>query len=47
MVNDKEEVKKSLNRWLIQTAREQECKDDEVALVAYNLLADIIYLNRH
>ena len=46
MVNDKEEVKKSLNRWLTQTAREQECKDDEVALVAYNYLADVLYLHK-
>ena len=47
MVNDKEQVKKSLNRWLTQTAREQECKDDEIALVGYNYLSDVIYLNKH
>lgn len=47
MVNNKEEVKKSLNRWLTQTAREQECKNDDVALVAYNYLADILYLHKH
>lgn len=38
MVNDKEEVKKAFDRFLIQTAREQECKDDEVAVVVYDHL---------
>ena len=47
MDEHKEEIIKSLKRWMTQTAREFRCKDDEVALVAYNLLADIIYLNRH
>ena len=47
MVNDKEQVKKAFDRWLTQTAREQECKDDEVALVVYNYLADILYLHKH
>ena len=47
MVNDKEEVKKAFDRFLTQQAREQECHDDEVALVAYNLLADILYLHKH
>ncbi len=40
MVNDKEEVKKAFDRFLTQTAREQECKDDEVAVVIYNHLKD-------
>lgn len=40
MVNDKEEVKKAFDRFLTQTAREQECKDDEVAVVIYNHLRD-------
>ena len=40
MVNDKEEVKRAFNRFLVQTAREQECKDDEVAVVIYDYLKD-------
>lgn len=43
MVNDKEEVKKDFDRWLTQTAREQECRDDEVAVVVYNHLRDTRY----
>ena len=27
MVNDKEQVKKAFDRFLVQQAREQECKD--------------------
>lgn len=43
MVNDKEEVKKAFDRFLTQTAREQECKDDEVAVVIYDYLRDTRY----
>ena len=43
MVNDKEEVKRAFDRFLIQQAREQECKDDEVAVVIYNHLRDTRY----
>jgi len=43
MVNDKEAVKKAFDRFLTQTAREQECKDDDVALVVYNHLRDTRY----
>lgn len=43
MVNDKEAVKKAFDRFLTQTAREQECRDDEVALVVYNHLRDTRY----
>ena len=43
MVSNKEEVKKAFNRFLVQTAREQECKDDEVAVVIYNHLRDTRY----
>ena len=38
MVNDKEEVKKAFDRFLVQQAREQECHDDEVAVVVYDHL---------
>ena len=43
MVNDKEEVKKAFGRFLTQTARKQECKDDEVAVVIYDYLRDTRY----
>ena len=43
MVNDKEQVKKAFDRFLIQQAREQECHDDEVAVVVYNHLRDTRY----
>jgi hypothetical protein len=43
MVNDKEQVKKAFDRFLTQMAREQECKDDEVAVVIYNYLRDTRY----
>ena len=43
MVNDKEEVKKAFDRFLVQQAREQECKDYEVAVVIYNYLRDTRY----
>ena len=43
MVNDKEQVKKAFDRFLVQTAREQECKDDEIAVVVYNHLRDTRY----
>ena len=33
MVTDKEAIKKSFDRFLIQMAREQNCKDDEIAVV--------------
>ena len=43
MVNDKEEVKKAFDRFLVQQAREQNCKDDEIAVVIYNHLRDTRY----
>ena len=43
MVNDKEAVKKAFDRFLVQQAREQECKDDEVAVVIYDYLRDTYY----
>ena len=42
----KEEIKASLRRWLTQTAREHNLKDDEIALVGYNYLSDVIYLHK-
>ena len=43
MVNDKEQVKKDFDRFLTQQAREQECKDDEIAVVIYDYLRDTRY----
>lgn len=43
MVNDKEEVKKAFDRFLVQQAREQNCKDDEIAVVIYDYLRDTRY----
>ena len=43
MVNNKEEVKKAFDRFLVQQAREQNCKDDEVAVVIYDHLRDTRY----
>jgi hypothetical protein len=43
MVTNKEEVKKAFDRFLIQQAREQNCKDDEIAVVVYNHLRDTRY----
>ena len=43
MVNDKEAVKKAFDRFLIQQAKEQKCRDDEVAVVVYNHLKDTRY----
>ena len=43
MVNDKETVKKAFDRFLIQQAKEQKCRDDEVAVVIYNHLRDTRY----
>ena len=43
MPNDKEEVKKAFDRFLVQTAREQECHDDEIACVVYDYLRDTRY----
>ena len=43
MVNNKEEVKKAFDRFLVQQAREQNCKDDEVAVVVYDYLRDTRY----
>ena len=40
MVNDKEEVKRAFDRFLVQQAREQNCKDDEIAIVVYDHLRD-------
>ena len=43
MVNDKEEVKKAFDRFLVQQAREQNCKDDEIAVIVYDHLRDTRY----
>lgn len=43
MVNNKEQVKKAFDRFLVQTAKEQECKDDKVAVVIYDYLRDTKY----
>lgn len=43
MVNDKEEVKRAFDRFLIQQAREQNCKDDEIAVIVYDHLRDTRY----
>ena len=43
MVNDKEAVKKAFDRFLVQQSREQNCKDDEVAVVIYDYLRDTRY----
>lgn len=43
MVKDKEAIKKALDRWLTHMAREQHCKDDEIAIVAYDHLRDTRY----
>ena len=43
MVNNKEEVKKAFDRFLVQQAREQNCKDDEIAVVIYDYLRDTRY----
>lgn len=43
MVNDKEAIKKAFDRFLVQQAREQNCKDDEVAVVVYDYLRDTRY----
>ena len=43
MVNDKEEVKRAFDRFLVQQAREQNCKDDEIAVVVYDHLRDTRY----
>lgn len=43
----KEDIKSSLKRWLTQMAREHNLKDDEVALVGYNYLSDVIYVHKH
>lgn len=43
MVNNKEEVKRAFDRFLTQTAREQESKDDEIAVVVYDYLRDTRY----
>ena len=43
MVKNKEEVKKAFDRFLVQQAREQNCKDDEVAVVIYDHLRDTRY----
>ena len=43
MVADKEAVEKSFDRFLIQMAREQNCKDDEIAVVVYDHLRNTRY----
>ena len=35
-----DKVLESYQRWITQTAREQECHDDEVAVVIYDYLRD-------
>lgn len=43
MLKDKEQVKKAFDRFLVQQAREQNCKDDEVAVVVYDYLKETRY----
>ena len=43
MVKNKDDVKKAFDRFLVQQAREQNCKDDEVAVVIYDHLRDTRY----
>ena len=43
MVTDKEAVKKSFDRFLVQMAREQNCKDDEIAVIVYDHLRNTRY----
>ena len=43
IVKDKDAVEKALDRFLIQQAREQQCTDDDIALVVYNHLKDTRY----
>lgn len=43
MVNNKEEVKRAFDRFLVQQAREQKCKDDDIAIVVYDYLKDTRY----
>ena len=43
MVNNKEEVKRAFDRFLVQQAREQNCKDDEIAVIVYDHLKDTRY----
>ena len=43
MVKNKDDVKKAFDRFLVQQAREQNCKDDEVAVVVYDYLRDTRY----
>ena len=45
MVNDKEQVKKAFNRFVVQQAREQECYDDEIVDVVHEYILDIISTN--
>lgn len=46
MVNDKEEVKRAFDRFVVQQAREQKCYDDEVIDVIHEHILDIIVNNR-
>ncbi len=43
MVNNKEEVNKAFDRFIVQQAREQNCEDDEIAVIVYNHLRDTRY----
>ncbi len=43
MVADKEAVEKALDRFLVQMAREQNCKDDEIAVIVYDHLRNTRY----
>ena len=43
MIKDEEEVKKAFDRFLVQTAREQQCYEEEVAVVVYNHLRNTRY----
>ena len=43
MITNKDAVKKTFDRFLVQQAREQNCKDDEITVVVYNHLRDTRY----
>ena len=42
MVNDKKATSNSFKRWVTQTAREQECYEDEVVDVIHEYIVDSI-----
>lgn len=39
----KKKLRKAFNRFLTQTAREQRCKDDEIAVIISDYLKDTYY----